>query len=91
MDTKCAPGIKFKEGSCINHETLKNIADNYNNQHSKDAIDLERVEQTLELAHLTELIQSYKNGIDTKVGERGIKLSGGQCQRIGIARAWKRR
>tara|TARA_A100001011_G_C14291803_1_gene836532 strand:- start:295 stop:2091 length:1797 start_codon:yes stop_codon:yes gene_type:complete len=53
----------------------------------KDAIDLERVEQTLELAHLTELIQSYKNGIDTKVGERGIKLSGGQCQRIGIARA----
>jgi hypothetical protein len=41
MDTKCAPGIDFKEGSCIKQEILKNIADNYNNLHSKDTIDLE--------------------------------------------------
>ena len=38
MDTKCAPGIKFKEGSCINHNTLKNIANNFNSHNPKDKI-----------------------------------------------------
>ena len=30
MDTKCAPGVNFENGSCINKETLENIADNFN-------------------------------------------------------------
>lgn len=52
-----------------------------------DKIDLNKVEETLKLAHLTELIQGYEDGIHTKIGERGVQLSGGQCQRVGIARA----
>jgi subfamily B ATP-binding cassette protein MsbA len=36
---------------------------------------------------LNELISSLPEGIDTKVGERGTRLSGGEKQRIGIARA----
>ena len=41
MDTKCAPGIKFKVGSCINHNTLKNITNNFNSHNPKDKINLE--------------------------------------------------
>ncbi|SFR49276.1 ABC transporter ATP-binding protein [Thiomicrospira sp. ALE5] len=50
-------------------------------------IDLEQVNKALKLAHLDELVQSLEQGINTKVGERGVQLSGGQRQRIGIARA----
>ena len=53
----------------------------------KDQIDTQKVQQAIKLAHLDELLQSLDKGVDTEVGERGIKLSGGQRQRIGIARA----
>ena len=48
---------------------------------------MDKVEETLKLAQLTELIKGLEKGIDTLVGERGVQLSGGQRQRIGIARA----
>ena len=38
-------------------------------------------------ASLEPFVMSLPNGLDTKVGERGVRLSGGQVQRIGIARA----
>lgn len=41
----------------------------------------------LKVAHLDKFVQSLPNGIDTQVGERGAKISGGQRQRLGIARA----
>lgn len=50
-------------------------------------IDLKQVHKTLELAYLTELVEQLPDGVNTKVGERGVQLSGGQRQRIGIARA----
>ena len=50
-------------------------------------IDLVRVKQAIKLAHLEFLVDSLSEGLNTKVGERGVQLSGGQRQRIGIARA----
>lgn len=52
-----------------------------------DEVDSERLKTALETAQLGELIENLDKGVDTIVGERGIRLSGGQRQRIGIARA----
>jgi len=50
-------------------------------------IDRHKVANAIELAQLSELIAQLPEGIDTFVGENGVRLSGGQRQRIGIARA----
>jgi ABC-type multidrug transport system fused ATPase/permease subunit len=50
-------------------------------------IDEAQVWKALEEAQLKEFVQSLPNGLDTTIGERGVRLSGGQRQRIGIARA----
>lgn len=52
-----------------------------------DEIDFSRVFRALDLSHLGEMVRELPEGINTRVGERGVKLSGGQRQRIGIARA----
>lgn len=50
-------------------------------------IDEAAVLQAMEKAQLTEFVGSLPHGLDTIVGDRGVRLSGGQRQRIGIARA----
>ena len=52
-----------------------------------DQIDDEKIRRSLEMAELWDFTQELPEGIETTVGERGVKLSGGQRQRIGIARA----
>ncbi|MBF1004947.1 MAG: ABC transporter ATP-binding protein [Lachnospiraceae bacterium] len=52
-----------------------------------DEIEEERVWAALKEAQLDTYIRSLPDGLDTSIGERGIRLSGGQRQRIGIARA----
>lgn len=55
-----------------------------------DPISDERLWEVTKMAYADEFIQSFPNGLDTEVGERGVKLSGGQRQRIAIARAFLR-
>ena len=50
-------------------------------------IDEQAVRRSMEKAQLTEFVDSLVHGLDTIVGDRGVRLSGGQRQRIGIARA----
>ncbi|MBE5834016.1 MAG: ABC transporter ATP-binding protein [Butyrivibrio sp.] len=61
----------------------KNVAFGYDD----DDIDDSKVWQALKEAQLDEYVKGLPEGLDTKIGERGIRLSGGQRQRIGIARA----
>lgn len=53
----------------------------------EEQIDEERLWEVLKEAQLDEFIRTLPEGLDTGIGERGIRLSGGQRQRIGIARA----
>lgn len=53
----------------------------------QENINEQAVLQAMEKAQLTEFIDSLPHGLDTIVGDRGVRLSGGQRQRIGIARA----
>ena len=53
----------------------------------EDKIDEKRLWEVLKEAQLDTFIRSLPEGLDTGIGERGIRLSGGQRQRIGIARA----
>jgi ATP-binding cassette subfamily B protein AbcA/BmrA len=55
-----------------------------------DEISDERLWEVAKMAYADEFIRSFANGLDTEVGERGVKLSGGQKQRIAIARAFLR-
>ena len=53
----------------------------------EDKIDIEAVREALRKAQLLEYVESLPDGLNTFVGDRGVRLSGGQRQRIGIARA----
>ena len=61
----------------------RNVAFGLDEEHISD----KDVWSALEAAQLRELVESLPEGLDTFVGERGVRLSGGQRQRIGIARA----
>ncbi|MBP3217511.1 MAG: ABC transporter ATP-binding protein [Lachnospiraceae bacterium] len=52
-----------------------------------DQIDDERIWEVMREAQLADFVRSLPEGLDTKIGDRGVRLSGGQRQRIGIARA----
>jgi ABC-type multidrug transport system fused ATPase/permease subunit len=52
-----------------------------------EEIDKAKLQQVIEAAQLEIVVNNMPDGVDTMVGERGVKLSGGQRQRIGIARA----
>jgi ATP-binding cassette, subfamily B, bacterial PglK len=52
-----------------------------------DEIDERRLDAAVRLAQLEEFVASLPDGLDTTVGERGVRVSGGQRQRVAIARA----
>lgn len=53
-------------------------------------IDEDRLKQVMDKAELTDIVSALPQGLETRLGERGVKLSGGQRQRVGIARAFYR-
>jgi len=58
----------------------------YNIQYARPEATREEVVQAARMAHIHDFIESLPQGYDTVVGERGLKLSGGEKQRVAIAR-----
>ncbi len=54
---------------------------------TKKANDAKLLNQSLKIAHVTDFIGRLPDGVETMIGEKGVKLSGGERQRVGIARA----
>nr|WP_229483113.1 lipid A export permease/ATP-binding protein MsbA [Massilia horti] len=50
-------------------------------------IDRERLAAAIKAAHLSDVVERLPDGVDTMIGENGMRLSGGQRQRVAIARA----
>lgn len=73
-------GIVPQDTVLFNTTLIENIR--YGRPQASD----EEVEQAIKLAHLTDFIQSLPDKEQTTVGERGLKLSGGEKQRVAIAR-----
>jgi ABC-type multidrug transport system fused ATPase/permease subunit len=68
----------------LTDDTLRrNVAFGLANEHIREA----DVWRAINAAQLDDFVRSLPQGLDTLVGERGVRLSGGQRQRIGIARA----
>jgi ABC-type multidrug transport system fused ATPase/permease subunit len=53
---------------------------------ANDKIDIKNIEKVLKICDLDQLISTLPNGVNTRIGEKGVNLSGGQKQKIGIAR-----
>ncbi len=82
-----AIGIVPQMGFLIDDTLLRNIALGV----ADDRIDHAAVRDAVQLAQLVDYVDSLPKGLDTIVGERGIRISGGQRQRVAIARALYRR
>lgn len=67
----------------LDESIKKNIALGIN----EERIDYDKIKDSIKLAGIEKFINNLPNGINTFVGAQGIRLSGGQIQRIGIARA----
>ncbi|HEY5891326.1 MAG TPA: ABC transporter ATP-binding protein [Acidimicrobiia bacterium] len=67
----------------LDDSILKNVAFGI----AENEIDRERAEECLRIAQLAEFVANSSQGVETRIGERGTSISGGERQRIAIARA----
>ncbi len=75
--------VVFQDTEVFNFSLKDNIL--FVNQKQKS--DKKLLKQAMDVAHVTDFLKKLPEGMDTLIGEKGIKLSGGEKQRLGIARA----
>ncbi len=80
-------GVVPQDVFLLNATLLENITFG----EAAEKIDLARVHDAVSQAELTDVIATLADGLETIVGDRGLRLSGGQRQRVGLARALYRR
>ena len=76
-------GYVSQHTNLIDDDIIKNIC----LEEDEDKIDRKRVNYLIEYLELDKVIEKLPNGINSKLGEQGLKFSGGQRQKIAIARA----
>ena len=73
----------FHKNFLIDDTLLHNIAFGV----PDDEINLNKIKKCINICELDELVRSLPYGLNSKIGENGVRISGGQRQRIGIERA----
>ena len=77
----------YEDGGPVQGGILFNDTLGYNIAYGRPDASEGEVREVIRLAHLQDFVSSLPDGLDTPVGERGLKLSGGEKQRVAIARA----
>ena len=78
---------RSKLAAVFQDTTLFNDTIRHNLEYVRDGVSLEQIREACRQANILEFIEGLEKGFDTEVGERGLKLSGWEKQRIAIARA----
>lgn len=78
---------RVKFAAVFQDTTLFNDTLRANLEYVKDGVSFEDVREACRKAEILDFIESLPDGFETVVGERGLKLSGGEKQRVSIARA----
>ena len=78
---------RSKLAAVFQDTTLFNDTIRHNLEYVRDGVTFEQIQEACRQANILEFIEGLEKGFDTEVGERGLKLSGGEKQRIAIARA----
>ncbi|MEI6886799.1 MAG: ABC transporter ATP-binding protein [bacterium] len=78
--------LVFQENELFSSSIFDNVAYGYMGDMKKEELE-KKVIEALKVANAYEFVMKLPNGIQSEVGERGVRLSGGQKQRIQIARA----
>ncbi|OEH76918.1 putative ABC transporter [Cyclospora cayetanensis] len=88
QDLKTLPMMSFRRhiGVVPQDVALFNESLDFNLRYGSPHATDEQVKEAIRLAELTDLVESLPAGLDTPVGDRGLRLSGGEKQRVGIAR-----
>ena len=76
-------GLLTQENNLLDDTIINNITLEFDNK----KIDVEFLKKTIKQVGLSQLINNSPNGYDSEIGQNGIAISGGERQRIGIARA----
>ncbi len=78
--------LRANVGMVPQDTVLFNDSIGYNIGYGRNGATQEEIEKAAKMAQIGKFVASLPNGYDTKVGERGLKLSGGEKQRVAIAR-----
>ncbi|KAF9303494.1 Iron-sulfur clusters transporter atm1, mitochondrial, partial [Linnemannia elongata] len=84
---KSGPGLKHKNESPSPSPKIADVTEGEDVDSDDEGLEVEgRIQAAAEAAQIHEIVSRFQNGYATRVGERGLRLSGGEKQRIAIAR-----
>jgi ATP-binding cassette subfamily B protein len=89
QDIRDVSWLSLRQHICVvpQDTVLFNDTLEYNLRYGRPGASDQELQQVIRMAHLSQFVDRLPDGLNTTVGERGLKLSGGEKQRVAIARA----